>query len=142
MLRLASTYLYVKDIDKSIEFYKALLCIEPTFRNQDRWVQFDFRGKCIALMNKQFDDMRFDKDNSIFSDEYVEYFKDMDIKYGNNFVLNFYIDDLESEYKRIKDLGIGEMSPIMSVDFGSPYYFFIVKDADGNALEITLLIFL
>jgi len=37
MLDLGSTYLFVKDMGESIEFYKKLLGMERTARAYDRW---------------------------------------------------------------------------------------------------------
>ncbi len=140
-LELGSTYLFVKDMSKSIEFYSAILEMQPTATNEDRWAQFNFNGNCIALRNKSFDDKLSNEQKAeIFSDEYLKYYENFTIKYGNNFVLNFWIEDLQSEYDRINKLDIAEMSPIMTINFGTPYHFFVVKDPDGNTLEITGLI--
>lgn len=140
MLNLGSTYLYVKDMDKSINFYEQLLEMKVTSQNFNRWAQFNFGGNCIALMNKSYDDIKIkESDNleGIYSKEYLEYYKNYKITYGNNFVLNFYIDDLRAEYKRLEKLNIGELSSIMYLNVSSPYYFFIIEDPDGNKLEIT-----
>ncbi len=55
----------------------------------------------------------------------------------NNFVLNFYIDNLADEYKRIKELNIGKVTEIMYVNIASPYYHFLLEDPDENIIEIT-----
>ena len=44
---------------------------------------------------------------------------------------------MKSEYKRLKDLNIGEVSDIMYVNVHMPYYYFNIIDPDGNILEIT-----
>lgn len=137
-LKLGSTYLYVKNMSKSLEFYSAILEMQPTATNKDRWAQFNFNGNCIALRNKTFDDkLRNEQKAEIFSGEYLKYYENHTIKYGNNFALNFWIEDLQAEYERIKKLDIIEMSPIMTINFSTPYHFFVVKDPDGNTLEIT-----
>lgn len=51
-------------------------------------------------------------------------------------VLNFYIDDLYTEYQRIKDLNIGTVSEILYVNIAAPYYYFLIEDPD-NTIEIT-----
>ena len=140
MLKLGSTYLIVKDMKKSTEFYCSLLDMDPTLQNVNRWVQFDFHGQCIALWNPEYDtkQMSINKDlGDTYSDSYIKYHKNMNLKYGNNFVLNFYVDDLELEYNRLKNLDIGEMTPIMYINVASSYYLFIVHDPDGNQVEIT-----
>lgn len=140
-LELGSTYLFVKNMSKSIEFYSKLLEMQPTATNKDRWAQFNFNGNCIALRNMAFDDnLSNEQKAEIFSDEYLKYYEDFTIKHGNSFVLNFWIEDLQAEYDRIKKLDIAEMSTIMTINFGTPYHFFVVKDPDGNTLEITGLI--
>lgn len=139
MLRLGSTYLIVKDIEKSVKFYEALLEMKVTARNYTRWAHFNFRGNCIGLMNQQYDEERFKSEKNpedTYSKEYIEYFKDFKTAYGNHMVLNFCIDDLEAEYKRLEKLNIGTLSPIMSLNVAMPYYFFLIEDPDGNKLEI------
>jgi len=140
MLKLGSTYLKVKDMDKSIAFYSALLQMSPSAKNADRWAQFDFEGHCIALWSPEFDRELISKGERLseyYSDSYVDFYKNNDIKYGNNFVLNFYTDNLNDEYKRLKKLNIGEMTSIMLINVSMPYYLFIINDPDGNEIEIT-----
>ncbi|WP_105616313.1 VOC family protein [Vallitalea okinawensis] len=140
MLQLGSTYLLVKDMEKSIDFYERLLEMKVTSQNFDRWAQFNFGGNCIALFNQKYDDKRFKKNENLkeaYSKEYIERFKDRKITYGNNFVLNFYIDDLNAEYKRLQNLKIGKLSPIMFLNVALPYHFFLIEDPDGNQVEIT-----
>ena len=43
------------------------------------------------------------------------------------FGLNFYIDDLNAEYERIKALNIGKISKIMYLNISSPYHHFLLK---------------
>jgi len=51
--------------------------------------------------------------------------------------LNFEVENLEAEYKRLKALSIGEISEILYVNVHRPYYYFNIIDPDGNVLEIT-----
>ena len=55
MLNLGCTYLIVKNIQKSIAFYEALLEMKVSVQNFDRWAQFNF-GNCIALYNPKYDE--------------------------------------------------------------------------------------
>lgn len=140
MLELGSTYLYVKDIDKSVAFYEKLLSMDVTSRNMNRWAQFNFAGKCIALMNQAYDDERMASGEDlegVYCHEYLKYSKEFKVIYGNNYVLNFYIDDLKAEHDRLKKLNIGKVSPIMFINVAGPYYLFYIEDPDGNQLEIT-----
>ena len=140
MLHLGSTYLIVKDIETSKEFFEKLLQMKPTANNFNRWVQFDFEGKCIALFNSSYDADLLEKGIDLknhYNDIYIQYYKERKIIYGNNVVLNFWVEDLKTEYKRIKNLSIGKVSEIMYINISSPYYFFTVEDPDGNTIEIT-----
>lgn len=139
MLNLGSTYLIVKDMQKSIEFYEALLEMEVSVRRFDRWAQFDFHGHCIALYNPKYDEKLIKVGENLgthYNNEYLEYWKNREIKYGNNFVLNFYVKNLNAEYHRIKALNIGTPSKIMYLNISSPYYHFLLQDPDGNTIEI------
>ena len=140
MLHLGSIYLIVKSIDKSIEFYEKLLKMKVTAKNYDRWAQFNFDDKCIALYSDEYDIRAIKCNENLeqhYNEQYLNYFKQRNISYGNNFVLNFWIEDLNKEYERLEALNIGKMSGIMYVNISSPYYFFTVVDPDGNTIEIT-----
>ena len=140
MLDLGSTYLIVKDIQKSITFYEALLEMKVSAKRFDRWAQFNFNGKCIALLNPNFDKQLMNQRDNLekhFSREYIEYFKNKQILYGNNMVLNFYIDNLDKEYERIINLNIGKMTELMYLNISSPYYHFLLEDPDGITIEVT-----
>lgn len=139
MLSLGCTYLIVKDFEKSLAFYEALLEMEATAQRFDRWAQFNFNGNCIALFNPKYDEDLIKRGENLeahYDKEYLKYFQNKTIKYGSNFVLNFCIDDLNSEYERIKNLNIGKMTKIMYLNISSPYYHFLLEDPDGNTIEI------
>lgn len=140
MLHLGSTYLIVKNMEKSINFYENLLQMKPTSKNFNRWVQFDFEDKCIALYSDDFDKSMIEGGENLeehYDDKYLRFYKERKINYGNNMILNFWIEDLKTEYERIKRLNIGVVSEIMYLNISSPYYFFVVQDPDGNTIEIT-----
>ena len=125
-MKLATTYICVEDIEKSLHFYKALLQQEPLYCNDNRWITFD----CGNLIKET--------DLIHFNQAYLDDFNKLDSPKKNNVViLNFEVDDLKEEYKRIKDLGIGDVSEILYVNVHLPYYYFNVIDPDGNVLEIT-----
>ncbi|MCK8058167.1 MULTISPECIES: VOC family protein [unclassified Fusibacter] len=139
MLNLGSTYLIVKDMEQSIAFYEALLQMKASVLRYDRWTEFNFSGHCIALLNPKYDEELIDSKSDVqvhYNRAYIEHLRRKTV-YGNNIVLNFYIDDLNEEYKRIKELNIGKLSDIMYINISSPYYHFIVDDPDGNTIEIT-----
>ena len=139
-MHLGLIYLVVNDFEKSIGFYKKLLEIPVTFRNMDRFAGFEFEGHCISLMNGHFDAENPDK--VVRKGDYNNPFEDMRGRAlapnTHKFVLNFWDEDLRSEYERIKSLNItGYLSKIRYICNVSPYYFFDLIDPDGNIIEVT-----
>ena len=140
MLSLGCTYLIVKDIQKSIQFYETLLEMKVSSQNFNRWAQFNFNGNCIALLNPKYDEELIKSGDNLelhYSNEYLKYVKNRRIQYGNNFALNFGIDNLNKEHQRIEKLNIGKTTKIMYLNIATPYYFFLLEDPDGNMVEIT-----
>lgn len=131
---LAATYICVNDMQKSLEFYKKVLDKEPNYSNDDRWITFDI-GNSLALYNKNYD-KEFLKDKNCFNEAYIKDFKEEKEHINNMMILNFIVDDLIKEYERLKSLNI-EVSEIMYVNVHHPYWYFNIKDPDGNILEIT-----
>ncbi len=117
-VHLGSIYLIARDFEKSITFYEKLLSMNVSTRNcGNKFAEFFFDNKCLALMNE----------NNLPGHHY----EDGDYK----FVLNFWVEDLEREYFRLKDLNIGKMTEIKKVHEG--YYYFNILDPDNNVCEIT-----
>lgn len=139
-MHLGSIYLIANDFEKSILFYEKLLEIPVSARNMDRFAQFIFEGHNISIMNGHFDAENPDK--VIKKGEYTDFFDDLHgIALSPNtrkFVLNFWVENLKTEYNRIKSLGITEnLSTIKYVYNAAPYYFFHLIDPDGNVIEVT-----
>ena len=136
-MQLISTYIETQDFNKSIDFYKKVLQIEPTIYCEDRWVEFACGNK-IAIYNKKYDEKIIKDNNSKnFNKAYIDNFNKEEKEKKNNIItLNFYTDNLEEEYERIKKLNIGNISKIMYVNIIEPYYYFNIIDPDGNTLEI------
>lgn len=117
-VHLGSIYLIARDFEKSITFYEKLLSMNVSTRNcGNKFAEFFFDNKCLALMNE----------NNLPGHHY----EDGDYK----FVLNFWVEDLEREYFRLKDLNIGKITEIKKVHEG--YYYFNIFDPDNNVCEIT-----
>lgn len=117
-IHLGSVYLIVRDFEKSVSFYEQLLSMPVSTRNcGNKFAEFYFDNKCLALMNEE----------NLQGHHYV----DGDYK----FVLNFWVEDLKKEYNRLKVLNIGEITEIRKVNEG--YYYFHLKDPDHNVCEIT-----
>lgn len=138
-MKLISIYIETEDFNKSINFYKKVLQIEPIVFCENRWVEFEVGNK-ISLYNKEFDEQKI-KDNSNIGENYNKaYIDDFNSKKSdrkNNIVtFNFYTKNLRDEYERIKELKICDVSEIMYVNIVEPYYYFNVSDPDGNLLEI------
>jgi lactoylglutathione lyase len=76
------------------------------------------------------------KDN--YNMTYIDNFNtDRGKKQNNIIILNFYTEDLRTEYERIKKLNICEISEIMYVNITEPYYYFNIYDPEGNTIEIS-----
>lgn len=117
-LHLGSIYLIVRDFERAIIFYERLLSMSVSTRNcGDKFAEFFFDNKCLALMNEA----------NLIDHHYEE----SDYK----FVLNFWVEDLRKEYSRLKNLNIGKMTEINKVH--EKYYYFHIFDEDDNVVEIT-----
>lgn len=138
-MNLGCCYIKVSDIEKSIDFYSKLLQMQPQYENRERWVMFHC-GNTLALYNLQYDLDKISKNEDIdvhYNKAYIDYLMHETAASGKTVVFNFYVDDLNKEYERIKSLNIGKVSEIMYVNITMPYYFFIINDPDGNEIEIT-----
>ena len=135
-MKLGTMYIFVGNLDKSIEFYRLLLQEEPLYANDDRWVQFSNK---IALYNKAYDEKIIGREPSEkFNQAYFDdFYKSNGTPKNNLVVFNFVVDDLKSEYQRLKNLNIGDVSELMYVNVHRPYWYFNIIDPDGNVLEIT-----
>lgn len=91
------------------------------------------------LYNKQYDTELVK--NSLNSDKFNQVYLDLlnqeEKNYNDIVIFNFEVDDLKGEYQRLKMLKIGELSDICYVNIHMPYWYFTIKDPDGNVLEIT-----
>lgn len=137
-MQLGTTYICVEDMEKSLAFYKTLLQREPVEQNGSRWATFAC-GNCLSLYNKRFDEELIKTaPASHFNQAYLEDFRrDTGSKQNNQVIFNFETEDLAAEYDRLRALKIGELSDLMYVNVHMPYWYFNIKDPDGNLLEIT-----
>lgn len=139
-MHLGSIYLIVKDFDKSIAFYEALLEMTVSSTNMDRFAQFEFEGHNISLMNGYFDVQN--PHLTEHKGEYTKAFDDLvaiaEAENTHKVVLNFWTEDLKKEWERIKKRGIGHtLTSIKYVCNVMPYYYFQLADPDGNVIEVT-----
>lgn len=139
-MHLGSIYLIVRDFNKSVRFYEKLLQMSVSSQNMQRFAQFEFNGKNISIMNGYFDAMN--PNLTVRKGEYVEEFDNLvaivEAENTHKFVLNLWTENLEQERYRIKQLDIsGQLTSIKYINNVSPYYYFQLKDPDGNVIEIT-----
>jgi len=111
-------YLVVKNFKKSLDFYEMLLRIRGLIISPNAFVQFFIDGICMSLMNE----------SNLKGHDYSG-------SGDHKFVLNFWINDLQQEYERIKGLNIGEVTEIIQAN--PTYFFFNLYDPDNNVIEIT-----
>ena len=139
-MHLGSVYLIVNDYEKSISFYEKLLEIPLTSENNGRFATFEFDGQRIAIMNGHFDIENPDKveRKGKTSDSAADLQAIALAPNTHKFVFNFWIEDLRSEYERVKALNISEnLSDINYFKYVTPYYYFQLTDPDGNIIEVT-----
>ena len=140
-MHLGSIYLIVNDFERSIAFYEKLLEIPLESENNGRFVSFTFEGYRISLLNAHFDTANPEKvvrkgEGAEVSGETL-----LDIAIAPNthkFVFNFWVEDLQMEYERVKRLKFTEnLTKIKYVCYVAPYYYFQLTDPDGNMIEVT-----
>lgn len=119
-LHLGSVYLIVKNFERSVDFYERFLDVkvDNRCRSGNKFVEFYVDNKCIALMNEE---------------NLIGHNTDLNSPY--KFVLNFWVEDLNAEYERIKALKIGKVSDIREAY--PTYHYFHLIDPDNNVVEIT-----
>jgi lactoylglutathione lyase len=139
-MHLGSIYLIVNDFNKTIDFYEKLLEMPVTSKNMSRFAQFVFEGHNISIMNGHFDANHPDKVvHKGNRSESMDNLQSIALAPNTHkFVLNFWDEDLRSEYDRVKSLNISEnLTKIKYVCNVSPYYYFQLTDPDDNVIEVT-----
>ena len=135
-----SIYLVVKDFDKSLDFYEKVLDMKVSATNGKRFAMFNNPGLNLCLMNGYYDE-QFPEQKETRGPSYDEYDNMSEIANSTNtkkVFINLGVEDLDKEYQRLLDLGIGmNMTPIRYINVFSPYWYFTFMDPDGNPIEIT-----
>lgn len=73
MIQLGITYICVDDMEKSLNFYQALLQKKTLYCHDDRWIAFDC-GHPIALYNKKYDEQLLQEEKaSHFNQAYIDH---------------------------------------------------------------------
>lgn len=140
MISYGSIYLIVRDFEKSVQFYRSLLERDVTAQNMNRFAVFHVDGLCLSIMNGYFDAEHPDQVTTK-GKTYKEYDDFVGIAEAQNtgkVVINLSTNDLKREHDRIHTLGIGsKQTEIRYINARNPYYYFSMKDPDGNTIEIT-----
>lgn len=140
MISYGSIYLIAKDFERSVQFYKSLLERDVTAQNMNRFAIFHVDGLCLSIMNGYFDAEHPDQVTTK-GKTYKEYDNFVGIAEAQNtgkVVINLSTNDLKKEHDRLCALGIGsKQTEIRYINARNPYYYFSMKDPDGNTIEIT-----
>lgn len=139
-MRYGSVYLIVKDFDRSVSFYEKVLDMSVSAVNGRRFATFQSGGFNLCLMNGYYD--AENRDQVTTKGEYWEIYDDLVKIAGSDnsrkVFINLGVEDLKTEYERIKELGIAQqLTPIRFIQVFSPYWYFTFMDPDGNPIEVT-----
>lgn len=137
-MELYSTYIETDKFDEVVDFYEKVFQKKGNVYTPNRWTEFDFGNK-LSIYNKLYDKEKIDsgevKEN--YNTAYIDNFNaEIGERKNNIITLNFYTENLNEEYNRIKNLNICKMSKIMYVNITEPYYYFNIFDPEGNTIEI------
>ncbi len=135
-MKLSCIYIETDKFNEVVDFYEKVFQIKGHVYTKNRWVEFDFGNK-LSIYNCQYDIETIKENTNNYSQSFIENFKQSKEKAVNNIItLNFYSNNLKSDYERIKTLKISEVSDIMYVNITEPYYYFNIYDPEGNEIEI------
>jgi len=111
-------YLIVKNFKESLYFYEIFLSMRASKLAHNTFAQFLYDGIYMSIMNE----------SNLKGHDYSG-------SGDHKFALNFWVNDLQSEYERIKNLNIGVSTEIRQVH--ASYSYFNLYDPDNNVIEIT-----
>lgn len=140
MITFGSIYIITAEFEKAVDFYRLLFEKEVDAQNKTRYAQFSLNGLTLAILNGKFDAEHPDEviHKETYSDIYDNYQRIMYASNCGKAVINLVTEDLEKEYQRIRALGIGsDLTEIRYVNARMPYWYFLLKDTDGNTIEVT-----
>ena len=140
MLETGSIYLVVRDFDQSVYFYKKLLEKNVSAQNKTRFAVFNIGSFYLSLLNGKFDAQHPEQveHTGRFIPLYDDFAAVTEKQNSGKIVINLCTPDLRKEYERVKELHIAsDMTEIRYINAGSPYWFFCLRDPDGNVIEIT-----
>ncbi|MFA9379397.1 MAG: hypothetical protein ACERKZ_22025, partial [Lachnotalea sp.] len=115
-MKFGCTYIKVKDMEKSLNFYEKLTATQAKYSEIKRWVGFPCG---ISLYCLDYDLQKIDKkkyNESNYNQEYIKYILKESTISSKSIVFNFTTQDLEVERNRIINLDIGNVSEVMFVN--------------------------
>ena len=121
-MKYSGVYIKVSDFAKSLALFEKILGRPAHIYAPDRWANFDGFG--IYCPN-------YDLENGVELSSF-----DQEASVGNNIIIEFNVDDVVAEYKRLQELGLIDLSEICTLNVQAPYKFFHFKDYDGNQFEV------
>ena len=139
-MRSGSIYLVVRNFEASLDFYEKVLDMQVSAVNGSRFAMFHHAGLNLCLMNGYYDVQNPERVTK--SGAYVPVYDDQhliaDAENSRKVFINLGVDDLRTEYERIRALGVArELTPIRYIEVFSPYWYFTFQDPDGNPIEVT-----
>lgn len=139
-MRSGAIYLVVRNFEASLYFYEKVLNMQVSAVNGNRFAMFHCEGLNLCLMNGYYDVQN--PEHVIKRGAYVPVYDDQhliaDAENSRKVFINLGVDDLRTEYERIRELGIAmELTPIRFIEVFSPYWYFTFQDPDGNPIEVT-----
>lgn len=140
MITFGNIYIIAQDFEKSISFYKELFQKDVKAQNKTRYAIFEIKGLGLSIMNGKFDAEHPDEveTKEIYNELYDDMERIMQSENCGKVVINLCTDDLQTEYERVRNSGIGsDLTEIRYVNARMPYWYFLLKDPDGNTIEIT-----
>ena len=140
MLETGSIYLVVRDFNQSVSFYKQLLEKDVLSQNKTRFAIFNVGNLWLCLLNGKFDAEYPDQVERAgeFDPLFDDFVAVTEKQNSGKIVINLGTPDLRKEYERIRKLHIAsDMTEIRYINAGRPYWFFCLRDPDGNVIEIT-----
>ena len=137
-MELYSIYIETDKFDEVVNFYEKVFEKKGSVFTKNRWTEFNFGNK-LSIYNKLYDEEKIKNGENMenYNEAYIKNFNiEVGVKKNNIITLNFYAENLNEEYDRIRKLNICKMSEIMYVNITEPYYYFNIFDPEGNTIEI------
>lgn len=140
MITFGNIYLITKDFEAAMNFYRKLFERDVVRQNKLRYAVFQIDGLGLAILNGTYDEQH--PGEVAKQEKYCGLYDDMgrilDNENCGKTVINICTDNLKKEYERIRLLRLGsDLTEIRYMNAGTPYWYFLLKDIDGNTIEIT-----